>query len=316
MKNSNCSIIKDLIPNYIEDLVSDETKEVMENHINTCNECRQILQMAQKEQKKESITEKDNQVNELKYLKRYERRRKVIKTILCIVALLCIISIIFILIKNNYIKSIILTSYQRGQELKSAQNYRLSVVEHNINYNIDQETFFYKDYYYKDNYYKEAYITDGVKQKIEDQDTARYGSINSNKQVQINNTSKKIRNVTSNYTFVYEGTYISEMYGYIQFYTKDYGALINLIIRSGFNSKTDRFNGQECYVLRRGDKSGYYEIWISKDTKLPIREVNEIYGVQYTERTYSLFIDVVTDEDVKYNILPEYTVENVNEFTK
>lgn len=261
MKNSNCSIIKDLIPSYIEDLVSDETKEFVENHINTCNECRQILQMAQKEQKKESITEKDNQINELKYLKRYERRRKVIKTILCIVALLCIISIIVILIKNNYIKSIILTSYL----------------------------------------------------KIEDQDTARYGSINSNKQVQINNTSKKIRNVTSNYTFVYEGTYISEMYGYIQFYAKDYGALINLIIRSGFNSKTDRFNGQECYVLRRGDKSGYYEIWISKDTKLPIREVNEIYGVQYTERTYSLFIDVVTDEDVKYDILPEYTVENVTE---
>ena len=53
MKNSNCSIIKDLIPNYIEDLVSDETKAFMENHINTCNECRQILQMAQKEQKKE-----------------------------------------------------------------------------------------------------------------------------------------------------------------------------------------------------------------------------------------------------------------------
>ena len=66
MKNSNCSIIKDLIPNYIEDLVSDDTKKFMENHINTCNECRQILQMAQKEQKKESITEKDNQVNELK----------------------------------------------------------------------------------------------------------------------------------------------------------------------------------------------------------------------------------------------------------
>ena len=65
--------------------------------------------------------------------------------------------------------------------------------------------------------------------------------------------------------------------------------------------------------MRRGDKSGYYEIWISKDTKLPIREVNEIYGVQYTERTYSLFIDVVTDEDVKYDILPEYTVENVTE---
>ena len=37
MKNSNCSIIKDLIPNYIEDLVSDETKAFMENHINTSN---------------------------------------------------------------------------------------------------------------------------------------------------------------------------------------------------------------------------------------------------------------------------------------
>ena len=38
-----CEIVKDLFPNYIENQVSDVSKEFIENHIKTCNECNDTL---------------------------------------------------------------------------------------------------------------------------------------------------------------------------------------------------------------------------------------------------------------------------------
>ena len=35
-----CKIICDLLPMYIDEVCSDETKEVVEEHLKTCSECR------------------------------------------------------------------------------------------------------------------------------------------------------------------------------------------------------------------------------------------------------------------------------------
>ena len=35
-----CKIICDLLPMYIDEVCSDETKEVVEEHLETCSECR------------------------------------------------------------------------------------------------------------------------------------------------------------------------------------------------------------------------------------------------------------------------------------
>ncbi|MDD5934666.1 MAG: DUF6320 domain-containing protein [Clostridiales bacterium] len=36
----DCAVIRDLLPNYIEQLTSEKTNEIMEEHFNTCTECR------------------------------------------------------------------------------------------------------------------------------------------------------------------------------------------------------------------------------------------------------------------------------------
>ena len=38
--NNNCNIIKDLLPLYAEDLLSDESRELVENHLKCCEECK------------------------------------------------------------------------------------------------------------------------------------------------------------------------------------------------------------------------------------------------------------------------------------
>ena len=40
----NCAIVKDLLPLYIEDMVSDETKRFIKEHLNDCEDCRNDLQ--------------------------------------------------------------------------------------------------------------------------------------------------------------------------------------------------------------------------------------------------------------------------------
>lgn len=42
MKNE-CSIVKDLLPNYIENQISTSTKDFVEKHITSCSECKETL---------------------------------------------------------------------------------------------------------------------------------------------------------------------------------------------------------------------------------------------------------------------------------
>ena len=49
MIKNECEIVKDLIPSYIENLVSEGTKEFVEKHIKTCDSCKDTLENNKKE---------------------------------------------------------------------------------------------------------------------------------------------------------------------------------------------------------------------------------------------------------------------------
>lgn len=312
-ENKECSIIRDLIPNYVEDLVSADTKEFIENHIKTCSECKQIVEEIKSEKIKVNYSSNIEQSKELKYLKRYKRRKLLFKVILFVIIGIIVIIGAFLLIKYKYTTSIITNSYQKGQELKELNNYRLNIVEHTINYNIDQENFYNFDYYYKDGKYKIVHNAEGINQEILNANTTYYGIVDSNKQIQIYDDSKEIKNIETNYKLISKETYINKMYSYFEFYIKDYGFILNFVVNNGWSIKDDRFNGQECYVLRRDDKTSYHEIWISKEEQIPVREVDEIYGVQYIEKTYSLYKNTVKDADLEVSQKVGYTINNIEE---
>lgn len=45
MKNElDCSIVKDLLPLYIDGMLSDESKKSVENHIKTCSSCKEVYE--------------------------------------------------------------------------------------------------------------------------------------------------------------------------------------------------------------------------------------------------------------------------------
>ena len=44
MKDISCNIIEDLVPLYIDDICSDETKKMIKEHLKDCSECQQKLE--------------------------------------------------------------------------------------------------------------------------------------------------------------------------------------------------------------------------------------------------------------------------------
>ena len=53
----DCSIVQDLLPNYIEDLTDEVTNEYIKEHIATCAECQEVLKSMTKEIKIEEINQ-------------------------------------------------------------------------------------------------------------------------------------------------------------------------------------------------------------------------------------------------------------------
>ena len=43
MKNTPCEVIKDLLPLYVDDICSEKSKDIIEEHLAECEECRNYL---------------------------------------------------------------------------------------------------------------------------------------------------------------------------------------------------------------------------------------------------------------------------------
>ncbi len=86
MKQSNrdCKIVRDLLPNYIENLTDEVTNEFINEHIAKCPECEEALKNMNGEIKLEEI----HQEKEIKYLKKIRRR---VKETIAIVSLIVIV---------------------------------------------------------------------------------------------------------------------------------------------------------------------------------------------------------------------------------
>ena len=64
------------------------------------------------------------------------------------------------------------------------------------------------------------------------------------------------------------------------------------------NLREEKFEGKDCYVLKRPIKEymeSYEEIWIEKDTNLVIRDYKK-YGEIYSDEVYTYEIGSVKDE--------------------
>ncbi len=143
--NRYCSMIEDLLPLYVENLVSEDTKKEIENHIKKCNKCSKILKTMQKDgvfNLGETVQEdanKEAREKEIKCIKNIKRR--IAFKIIISVLITCIVFLVGINLWNTYriIKDEdgkwILYNFNTGN-IKQGMDYTHILMEYN-GYKVD-----------------------------------------------------------------------------------------------------------------------------------------------------------------------------------
>ena len=110
-KKSDCNIVKDLLPTYIDGLCSKESKEFIEDHLRNCVDCKEVFEMMQDEIKVEDLgsgkKEEELTIDQKKIINSVrEKMQQDIRRKTNFYRIMCVAIIILVLIMLLPIKSI------------------------------------------------------------------------------------------------------------------------------------------------------------------------------------------------------------------
>ncbi|GGP16962.1 zf-HC2 domain-containing protein [Oceanobacillus neutriphilus] len=89
------NVFKDLVPSYIENLTSEETNKLMEEHMEQCEECREYLEDMQEDLLTDRTNEQKDEKRNIDYLKkvRSKNRKKIFVITGSLLALFLVLAI-------------------------------------------------------------------------------------------------------------------------------------------------------------------------------------------------------------------------------
>lgn len=302
-----CEIVQDLLFGYVDGVLNNESKKLIEKHLIGCEKCQEKLKQIQADTKEKGVKEKI----ELDYLKKIRRKTRV-KSIFMASGI--VILILFVVFLNSFIKVKNITN--KAKKTLQSNNYCKTTVERIV----DNQTLVIKEYY-KDGKSKsvwEIYTDDGVEIAM-----IQYATLNSNELVTIYEKEKKatiekgsipeIKNKTNSLENSNIHLKMDNLFKEIK---------ATFLYSIELNSYR---NGKECYVIKeKNKKNTNWEIWIDKETGLPVREINRestkifyagtdiVKDVRDDIKEYSYEFNTVTDEDVTVPDLSNYIVETKN----
>ena len=88
MDKTSCNIIKDILPLYVDDVVSEDTRNMVSEHIEHCENCRKIYE----KMKVHVSIPIENSAKPLKKFKRAWKRKKIVlvcSTLIAAIAIMC-----------------------------------------------------------------------------------------------------------------------------------------------------------------------------------------------------------------------------------
>lgn len=307
---TECEIVQDLLIGYVDDVLNTESKKLVEKHLLKCVNCQSKL-----EEIKADIKENENnQTKEIDYLKKIRRKNRIKSVILAI-------GIVLILCFITYLYKFIIINNIMNKAQKSLQSNNLYIEIRNET--GDNPVVIAKNYY-KDNKYKEideVYSDDGVELM-----GMSYATINSDERLEINERAKIAIIEKGDLIKDYDNT--ERVLKSVPFINENNNNFISFCSNWGkaFLMSIDTYkyaNGKECYVLKyKYEKPQNYEIWIDKDTGLPIKEVRReaeksfFEGTNVVKKTgdmiaeYKYEFGTITDDDVAVPDLSAYEIIN------
>lgn len=137
MKNE-CKYIEDILPTYIENLTSEDTKAFVEEHLKTCEKCKKVLNNM-----KENIDKEEIENTELiKKIKKYKRKIIFIKLIIAVIVL-AILG--FTLGNIGYRYNILYNAVEKNTNYDIGRNFMLIEYEESIERYPDPTITYHQD---------------------------------------------------------------------------------------------------------------------------------------------------------------------------
>lgn len=300
-----CKIIQDLLPSYIENLTTKETKVYIEEHLEKCQSCKQVLERM-KQEFNLNITKKDNR--EVKYIKKFNKKINILKLIISLIL------VVFIILTAR--KVIIISSLSKNAENTiNTSNY------HTVTYS-----------YYLEDYSKTEVFSLGDKKKIITTQRKDNGinkitifarkneSFNENDNKYIANIYREVRdekdgkiekvvNLNQEIEIFVNPQNVTKTENYLQLFV--YSILSSV--------KDTTFNGEECYYISnfKSVNNNLEEgMYVNKSTGLPISSIAYEYknpdGTRGRVPTsdYIYEFNVVKEEEFVEPNIDEYKVTN------
>lgn len=276
----NCKIVQDLLPNFIENLTSEETNEFIEEHLKECNDCKRDLENAKKDLK--SINKQDNK--EINYIKSYNTRMKKMRYTLIIIIYALII--------------IILTFFGRRLIIFNSLANKLSKYPNSTNYYIRVYGYY-------------GHVAGPSKEEMWVKD--------GNVLIKYNDELTSILKDGVYYDYVIDENGVEEDItdgmkenllwpkGFFDMIQDELKNPLNIL---KFSLKEVIVNGKKCYQISKNDESGT-SYFLNKETGLIVR-LEQLAGgmsrlsgdrseIQSTLQDYKFEFDCVKDKDLEIN---------------
>lgn len=293
-KINDCELVRDLLPNYIDNLTSNETNEFIESHISECAECKLLLNKMKKTDVAHESIKSKKFVN---FAKKYNKKLKVLKFIVLII--LAIILVHFT--RNIIIVSSVMN--KRQETLLDANNYHYQM------YSYGKGHMFLYDFYKKDGKFLETWISTDIAANETTTHTPTFWNYYDGNNLYGYNIDER-----TGIKFYRPGTMENRsIYPMFMDPNEDSNSLRSILSMSISSKITSmNYHGKDCYRI---DSSRLVHdeqvICIDKSTGLTVRNMLP------NNSTIDFYIElnVVTDEDLKVPNIEEYKpyeeVENI-----
>lgn len=95
-KDLNCNVIKDLLPVYCDGMASDDSIEVVEQHLKQCEDCKLIYEKMSGNLETEQLENLDKEIQELKKVKKIFNIKVIVAGIMGVIVSVILFVVLFV----------------------------------------------------------------------------------------------------------------------------------------------------------------------------------------------------------------------------
>ena len=174
-RKTECEIVQDLLLGYVDGVLNEESKKLVEKHLSECEKCRKKLEDIRKDIKENE----NNQKKEIDYLKKIRRKSR-------IKSILIALGIILLILLGIYLYQLITICNisNKAENSLSSNNFYKETTDI-----IGEGETVVTRMYYKDGKYKsvsEIYTEEGIETKF-----TEYATAGSDESIYISEVNKK-----------------------------------------------------------------------------------------------------------------------------